>query len=66
MIPVNSRNYSKLLLAWKKNSRKFPTFQESSRLLVIILEKSYNQINTLFTTAYLPSMSPISGSAETK
>ena len=27
---------------------------------------SYNQINTLFTTTYLPSISPKSGSAETK
>ena len=41
---------------------------EGSRLFwyfldeVIILEKFYNQINTLFTTTYLPSISPISGS----
>ena len=33
-----------------------------SRLLVILLENLYNQINTLFTIIYLPS---ISGSAET-
>ena len=37
-----------------------------SRRLVILLENSYNQINTLFTTTYLPSISPISGSTETK
>ena len=50
----------------KENSSKFWSFPVSSGWLVIILEKSYNQINTLFTTTYLPSMSPISGSAETK
>ena len=61
----------------KENSRKIWTFSKVqepsmtmhffiSRCLVILLEKSYNQINTLFTSTYLPSISPISGSTETK
>ena len=58
----------------KENSRKFRTFLETSmtmyfflisRWLVILLEKSYDQINTMFTTNSLPSISPISGSSET-
>ena len=57
-----------------ERSGLFSKFQEPfmtmhfliSRWLVILLEKSYNQINTLFTSTYLPSISPISGSTETK
>ena len=74
MIPVNSRSF---YLHGKEYSSEFwiflqgpRTFHDNafliSRLLVILLEKSYNQINTLFTITYLPSISPISGSTETK
>ena len=73
-IPEPSQSF---YLHGKENSSKFWSFLQGSstfydnaflgsRWLVIILENSYNQINTLFTTTYLPSMSPISGSAETK
>ena len=60
MIPVNSRNFY-----WhgKEKSSEFTAFLQGSRsfydnaflgsrLLVIILENSYNQINTLFTINY--------------
>ena len=61
----------------KENSSKFWSFLQGSstfydnaflgsRWLVIILENSYKQINTLFTITYLPSIFPISGSTETK
>ena len=35
-------------------------------MISILLEQSYNQINTLFTATYIPSISPIPGSTETK
>ena len=58
MIPVNSRNF---YLHGKENSSEFWTFLQGSRTLndnaflisrwlVILLEKSYNQINTLLTS----------------
>ena len=74
MIPVNSRNFY-----WhgKEKSSEFWAFLQGfrtfydnvflgSRWLVIILENSFNQINALLTSIYLPSISPISGSTETK
>ena len=55
----NSTKFQKLLKASIGMEKKI---LENS---VIILEKSYYQMNTLFTITYLPSISSISGSTET-